>query len=76
MENEMENEIDECTLCRNPVFTRLFRSAYCAKITKVHREALSEADEVHKVLDGGPSSAFEHLKAITRFIQRFGTRVN
>jgi hypothetical protein len=29
------------------------------------------------VLDGGPSSAtFEYAKAITRFIQRFGTRVN
>jgi hypothetical protein len=73
----MENEIGECTLCKNPVFMRLFRSAYCAKRTKVHREVLSEADEIHKVLDGGASSAtFEQIKAITRFIQRFGTRVN
>jgi hypothetical protein len=77
MENEVENEIDECTLCKNPVFMRLFRFAYCAKRTKVHMEVLSEANEIHKVLDGGPFSAlFEPAKTITRFIQRFGTRVN
>jgi hypothetical protein len=53
------------------------RAAYCAKRTRVHKQALSEADEIHKVLDGGPSSAtFERAKAITGFIQRFGTPVN
>jgi len=32
---------------------------------------------VCEVLDGGPSSAtFEHAKAITAFIQQFGTRPN
>jgi hypothetical protein len=73
----MENEIDECTLCKIPVFMRLFCSAYCAKRTKVHREVLSEADEIHKVLDGGPFSAtIEHIRPIIRFLQRFGTRVN
>jgi hypothetical protein len=37
----------------------------------------SFAGRAHRVLDGGASSAtFEQIKAITRFIQRFGTRVN
>jgi len=62
LENEMENEI---------------RSAYCAKRTKGHMQALSEADEVHKVFDGGPSSAtFERAKAIATLIQRFGTPIH
>lgn len=49
---------------------RLFRSAYCAKRTKVHTVALSETDVVHKVLDGGALCAILNRAAQLRAVMQ------